>query len=178
MRLKRLITALAVILSLAGCSTNANATNATNTTANRTANNAVSATTNGTAAASNSTTGSQTSSPALSNAQMQTVAKDVMQRYVLSHNDKTESDYKVDLEQILVPGLAQNTAAIAQSGSDFNHPVHAYTLQVSSVQALDDKTLRAKVNADIHFTDGTTETRTYALMLIQYDDMWLIRTIS
>lgn len=180
--MKRFIAALAVVLTLAGCSTNSNTTNGTSNSANAvvspTTNGTTTNTTAGTATGGNNTTSQATGSATLTTLQMNTLAKGILERYVLSHNDKTASEYKVDIEQLLVPGLAQETASIAQSGSDFNHPVKTYKLNVLSVQSLDENTMRAKISANIQFMDGTSEVRNYSLMLVQYNGMWLIRTIS
>ncbi len=133
---------------------------------------------NGTASTGNTTAG-QTSS-IMSNAQMKSVAKQMLDRYVQSHNDKTAAQYQVDINQILIPGLASAVAASAQSGVDYNHPVASSTVNITSTTLIDQYSFRAIAKANIKFKDGKDQNLTYHVMfsLDQSTGQWLIRSIG
>ncbi|QSO51000.1 hypothetical protein JZ785_19290 [Alicyclobacillus curvatus] len=156
--------------------TPANTANTANTATN-TANSAANGTGNGTAASNNTAGGQQNG---MSDAQMKAVAKQVLDRYVQSHNDKTAAAYQVDINQILIPGLASAVAASATSGVDYNRPIQSFAVNVTSITPIDQYTFRAIAKANIKYLDGKNENVTYhvILSLNQASGQWLIRSIG
>lgn len=139
-----------------------------------------SATVNQSGTVSTGNTAAGQTSTSMSNAQMKSVAKQMLDRYVQSHNDKTAAQYQVDINQILIPGLASAVAASAQSGVDYNHPVASSTVNITSTTPIDQYSFRAIAKANIKFKDGKDQNLTYHVVfsLDQATGQWLIRSIG
>lgn len=113
-------------------------------------------------------------------AQFKTVATDLVRAYVNAHNDKTLAQYKVDVSQILIPGLAQGVASLAKSGVDYNHPMTPKQIQISDVEPQNNYQFRARADVTLQYPGGKTEQVTYHVMCIQdqSSQQWLIESIG
>ncbi|KPV42766.1 hypothetical protein [Alicyclobacillus ferrooxydans] len=194
--MKRMITGISLIALtsmgfITGCATNTtnqantSATNSiyTNTTTPAAGSGNATATGSGNVTGTSGSAGnaaSTSSNPVMTDAQMKTVAKDLVDRYLQSHNDKTAAEYQVDITQILIPGLAQAVASAARSGVDYNHPIQSSAVTVESIQYMNPNSFGAIANANIHFKDGKTEQTKYHLILAldPGSQQWLIRSIG
>jgi protein tyrosine phosphatase (PTP) superfamily phosphohydrolase (DUF442 family) len=114
----------------------------------------------------------------MTDAEMKSIAKGLVDRYIRSHNDKTLPEYKVDVRQFLIPGLASAVGSIASAGQDYNHPVSSYSITVTKVQFMNPKQFLAESPVIIHFKNGTVKHLTYHLRLISYNGQWYIESIA
>lgn len=147
-----------------------NTVNATTPAANTPSTNSVA----GNTAVTNSASSAQTI------AQFKTIASGLVSRYVNSHNDKTLPEYKVDVNQILIPGLAKVVGEGAKKGVDFDNPVKGSNITVSHVEPENSSNFRAQVAVHLKYGSGKTEQTIYHVMCIQDQStqQWLIESIA
>lgn len=164
---------MAALLILAtGCGPKATAPAATTTPFN-----AVEANAAGADGAAGNTAGDDTDA-APTDADMKKTAYDLVEMYIQSHNDKSLTDYKADLNRFFSPGLSSVVGQMATQGVDFAHPVEHYTIDVQKVQPIDNKNFTALVKADIQYKGQPVEHHQYHVTFVQYNMQWYIRLIG
>lgn len=147
---------------------------------NATISNQPSANTTGSNTGATNSATSNSASDAQVIAQFKTVAKGLVQRYVSSHNDKSLQTYKVDVNQLLIPGLAQVVGEAAKKGVDYANPVQASSITVSNIEPQNNHLFRAQVVVQLKYGTGKSEKVTYHVMCTQdpSTQQWLIQSIA
>ncbi|MCL6597747.1 MAG: hypothetical protein K6T81_03290 [Alicyclobacillus macrosporangiidus] len=111
-------------------------------------------------------------------ADMKKTAHDLVEMYIQSHNDKTLTDFKADLNRFFAPGLSSVVGQMASKGVDFAHPVERYTIDVQQVQPIDNKNFTAVVKADVQYKGEPVEHHQYHVTFVEYNMQWYIRLIG
>lgn len=121
--------------------------------------------------------GLDTSSDQATNSQMRKIAYTLTEQYINSHNDKTIDKYRADIATFLSPGIVKFVSQAASSGTDYNHPVQKYDINVSSVQFLDAKNFNAVAKCNVQYKGEASKQITYHMQFVNYQGDWLIRLI-
>ncbi|MCL6517615.1 hypothetical protein [Alicyclobacillus sp.] len=170
--MKRIWWMAALLILATGCGPKAATPAATTTPFNAVADNATS---NAGGAGNNGISGSDS---APTEADMKKTAHDLVEMYIQSHNDKTLTDLKADMNRFFAPGLSSVVGQMAQQGVDYAHPVEHYTIDVEKVEPIDDKNFLATVNADIQYKGQPVEHHQYHVTVVEYNMQWYIRLIG